>query len=261
MSATIPEPVRHQALHPFRVLPVPKDVRVFPLEGAVMSINPHPGAQIAFPTTLDVDIPVVVEEARAIARANDKSIVAWWIGPEHDALAPALEELGVVNSDTPGFEATENAMALVTPPAGYRPPGIDVRRSDSFEDYKGAVDVLVKCFGYPRQPDEILRERYEEQRVDKAGAGFVALIDGRIVANAFAAFGDAGINLFGGSVLPEVRGRGVYRALTFARWDAAVERGTPALTVQAGKMSMPILERLGFERVGYARVFVDELGS
>ena len=85
----------------------------------------------------------------------------------------------------------------------------------------------------------------------------------RVVLSAvlLAAFGGAGINLFGGSVLPEARGKGVYRALTFARWDAAVERGTPALTVQAGKMSMPILERLGFERVGYARVFVDELGS
>ena len=89
----------------------------------------------------------------------------------------------------------------------------------------------------------------------------VAEIDGKIVGSAFGAFGGAGINLFGGSVLEEARGRGIYRAMTFARWDMAVERGTPALTVQAGKMSMPICEHLGFELVDRARIFVDELAS
>ena len=45
------------------------------------------------------------------------------------------------------------------------------------------------------------------------------------------------------------RGRGAYRAVVRARWDAAVARGTPALAVGAGPMSRPILERLGFEQV------------
>ena len=48
----------------------------------------------------------------------------------------------------------------------------------------------------------------------------------------------------------DARGRGAYRALVRARWDAAVERGTPALTVMAGSMSAPILDRLGFATVG-----------
>jgi len=51
----------------------------------------------------------------------------------------------------------------------------------------------------------------------------------------------------------------VYRALTLARWDLAVERGTPALTVQAGRMSLPICERLGFQLVEPVRLFVDRL--
>ena len=55
------------------------------------------------------------------------------------------------------------------------------------------------------------------------------------------------------------RGRGVYRSLVQARWDWAVELGTPALTVQAGRMSRPILERLGFEFVEPVRVYVDNL--
>jgi hypothetical protein len=42
-----------------------------------------------------------------------------------------------------------------------------------------------------------------------------------------------------------------------ARWDAAVERGTPALVVQAGRMSRPILDRLGFRTVCTIRALVD----
>ena len=49
-------------------------------------------------------------------------------------------------------------------------------------------------------------------------------------------------------------------ALLRERWEVAVERGTPALTVQAGRMSRPICERAGFEFVAPVRVFVDKLG-
>jgi GNAT superfamily N-acetyltransferase len=71
--------------------------------------------------------------------------------------------------------------------------------------------------------------------------------------------GSAGVNLFGGSVLEEARGLGVYQALIAARWEAAVARGTPALTVQAGRMSKPIVEKLGFVGVGQAHIYVDTI--
>ena len=47
----------------------------------------------------------------------------------------------------------------------------------------------------------------------------------------------------------------------FQPWQEAVERGTPALTVQAGRMSMPVLARLGFVKVGEARMYVDDVGA
>lgn len=255
----IPAAVRAQAVYPFRELPVPANTELFPLDGAVMSIGPHPTAQIAFPTSLDVDVAAVVGQARAIARDHDKTIVAWWIGPEHDQLVPAFEAAGVVNRDTPGFEATENGMALVSAPAGERPDGVEIRPVETLEDFLAGWSVVETTFGMPPQSEDELHKRYEEYLEERTiGEAFIALVDGKAVGNAFAAFGDAALNLFGGSVLPEARGRGIYRALTFARWDRAVERGTPALTVQAGKMSMPICERLGFEFVDRSRVFVDE---
>ena len=65
------------------------------------------------------------------------------------------------------------------------------------------------------------------------------------------------MSLAGGSTREEMRGRGAYRALVRARWDAAVERGTPALTVGAESMSRPILERLGFIDVGWTGCLTD----
>jgi GNAT superfamily N-acetyltransferase len=259
--STIPEAVRTQALNPFRELPKPNNVEQFLLDGALLTTNPYPGAQMAWPTSLDVDVATVVEAARAIAREQDKTIVAWWIAPEHDALASAFEMLGIVNKDTPGYEAVENAMALVGAPRGERPEDVELRTVASYKDHRDVARVVEATFGHPPQTEEAYRDRYEDYLSDDFGESFVALLDGKIVASAFAAFGKAGLNLFGGSVLEEARGRGIYRALTFARWDEAVERGTPALTVQAGKMSMPILEKLGFEFVAPARVFVDELSS
>lgn len=256
----LPEAVRRQALHPFFELPTPPSTKTFPLDGAVMTINPYPNPQMAFPTRVEVDVPALVERTRSIAREHGKIAIAWWIAPEHDALAPAFEAVGVVNKDSPGYEAVENAMALVSEPAGERPAGVDVRAVESFEDFRAGMEINMATFALPALPAAEARERYAEYIEEAAGEAYLALVDGRAVGTAYGAFGCAGLNLFGGSVLEEFRGRGIYRALTFARWDKAVERGTPALTVQAGKMSKPICERLGFELVAPARVFVDDLG-
>src|SRR6266566_4229053 len=49
------------------------------------------------------------------------------------------------------------------------------------------------------------------------------------------------------------------RELERARWDHAVARGTPVLAVQAGPMSAPVLDRLGFERYGDVHLYRDRL--
>lgn len=55
--------------------------------------------------------------------------------------------------------------------------------------------------------------------------------------------------LWGGSTLPEWRGRGIYRALVARRAQLAVEQGARYLQVDASEDSRPILERLGFVAV------------
>jgi GNAT superfamily N-acetyltransferase len=257
----VPEPVRRLALNPFHELPVPPEVERIELDGAFVHVDPWPAAQIVGVRGAGpADVAATVEAARAIARERGKTILAWWLPPELAHLAAALETAGLVNEDTPGLEATENALALVEPPAGGAVDGVEVRMTETWEDYRAGAHVNQQVFGLPPLGDDELRARYDDYRhPDNQGRGFVALVDGRVVGTSYASFADAGVNLFGGSVLPEARGRGVYRALVRARWDAAAARGTPALTVQASRMSRPICERLGFVFLAPVRVFVDRL--
>jgi GNAT superfamily N-acetyltransferase len=53
--------------------------------------------------------------------------------------------------------------------------------------------------------------------------------------------------LWGGSTVPEWRGKGIYRALVFRRAQLAHERGYRYLMVMASDNSRPILSLLGFE--------------
>jgi GNAT superfamily N-acetyltransferase len=257
----IPEPVRRLAVRPFHELPTPPDTERVDLDGAFVAITRWPMAQVVgILGDGPSDVAATVQAARDVARDRGKTILGWWVPPEQDHVAPALEAAGLINEDTPGFESVENALALTEPPAGDRVDGVDVREVESWEDYRLSSLVAEEAFGLPPTPEDDLRARYDEYlHPDNPGRLFSASIDGRIVGTSFAAFGDVGVNLFGGSVLPDARGRGVYRALVLARWDAARQRGTAALTVQAGRMSRPICERLGFEFVAPVRVYVDQL--
>jgi GNAT superfamily N-acetyltransferase len=70
-------------------------------------------------------------------------------------------------------------------------------------------------------------------------------------------FPPRGATINGGSVRPKFRGRGVYRALVAARLEIARRAGVEGLCVWGGEMSGPILARLGFEKVGWRRFYVD----
>jgi GNAT superfamily N-acetyltransferase len=262
----VPPAVRALALHPFRELPLPPAFERIERDGVQLVFSPYPNAQIVDPLDLTVaGVPAAVETSRTAARERGKRLLAWWIAPGHDELVPALEREGLVNADTPGYEAVENAMALVSEPRhGRVDPGVEVSEVETYEDYVAAMLVLMDAFEIPdAMRDEAVRElprRWEEYRQPgNPSSQYLATIGGEVVGTAGAGLGDAGVNLFGGAVLPPARGRGVYRALTLARWEAAVRRGSPALTVQAGRMSRPVLAKLGFALVGQVHLYVDEV--
>jgi GNAT superfamily N-acetyltransferase len=62
--------------------------------------------------------------------------------------------------------------------------------------------------------------------------------------------------LWGGSTLPQWRGRGVDRALVAVRAALATTRGVPYLHVDASDDSRPVLERLGDTAVTTTTAYV-----
>ena len=262
---TVDPAVLALALHPFRELPTAPGIERVELDGVLCFFHPYPNAQPVEPLGLAADdVPAAVATARGAGRERGKRLQVWWIAPEDSGLGPALEREGLVNEDTPGFEAVENAMALVQPPAGEGGEEIAVGAVETYEDFTASTEVVMDAFDFPEEmrAEAIaeLPQRWEEYRdPTNPGRQYVARLGAEIAGTAGAVFGTAGVNLFGGAVLVHARGRGVYRALTAARWEAAVERGTPALTVQAGRMSMPVLAKLGFTKVGESRMYVDDL--
>lgn len=112
----------------------------------------------------------------------------------------------------------------------------------------GLRRVQAEAFGSTHSPDDAERLAADFEREGHDGSTFVAVIGGRVVAAAYSAYTPWGVILFGGT-LAAARGRGAYRSVVVARARDAARRGTPVLVTHAGRMSRPILERLGFTPV------------
>ena len=182
-----------------------------------------------------------LEAARAAARARAVPRVEWWLGPS--APAGAAEELlaaGLVPDEVP----TLTGMTCTAGPPAV--PGIEVRPASTAE----AAEIEHAVWGGEARP---------QREPDPAIHLFAALVEGRPAGVARGVDFEDGVALMGGAVLPELRGRGAYRALVRARWEHAVARGTPLLVVQAGDRSAPVLDGLGFVRRAELKLYVDRL--
>src|SRR5262249_46975641 len=146
----------------------------------------------------------------------------------------------VPGEDDPGYAG----VILKHPPATV--DGVDVHKVASFDEHRAAAELTWRSFGFTEEQQAQLRlklrARDDHYRHVDPTSRFVAVIDGTVVGSGSSAYLPGCVYLVGGNVGEDARGRGVYRALVRARWDEAVDRGTPALVVQAGQMSRPILE-------------------
>jgi len=182
-----------------------------------------------------VDVAAVRTEARATGARR----VEWWLGPS--APRSAADELlagGLVAGDPPVL----TALTLDREPPG--PGSVAVRTADPEE----AARVEQEVWGGDLSP---------AAEASPVVHNFAAIVDGAVAGVARAVDMAGGVALMGAVVLPAFRGHGAYRALVHARWRHAAARGTPLLVVQAGPMSSPILERLGFARHGDVHLLVD----
>ncbi len=157
-----------------------------------------------------------------------------------------------------GFAVGEPESVMVfdtdsAPPALLRPPTSDIRL---ISEPAGLADVIAVEDDVWSVDHSWIVQRFGPRLGDPSAPVlfFAAYVGGRPASAAWITFnpGSRFAGLWGGSTLVEHRGRGLYTDLLAARVQAARRRGVRFLTVDAGPMSRPILERHGFQTITQA---------
>jgi GNAT superfamily N-acetyltransferase len=204
------------------------------------------------------DVAATIADVRAELAARGHRAAHWNVGSS--ATPSDLVDRLVAHGLRPDDHLTPLVLAAEPPPA---PAEIEARRVRDFEEFVLAQslthDVFETADDRRTEWETGARERFEAERADRGARVYIAYVEGRPVgaASCVVEQGLPAAIMVGGAVVPDARGRGVYRALVRARWDDAVAEGLPALCVQARHTSRPILERLGFDPVGEVEVLVD----
>jgi hypothetical protein len=201
------------------------------------------------------EVDDVLAEVRSLLRERGRDRTQWEIGSvaEPPNLVELLLDRGIVHDTDPYAVAV---ILVEEPPPG--PPEIVARRVATFDEFAAAQAVQAEAFGLPGDEIEESRATLADRWRDTPNLIHAAWLDGAIICAGTAAPTPQGLLLYGGATVERARGRGAYRGLVRARWDEAVARGTPALMTQAGAMSRPILERLGFKPIGHVDMLIDE---
>ncbi|MFZ0699985.1 MAG: GNAT family N-acetyltransferase [Thermoplasmata archaeon] len=185
---------------------------------------------------------VVASQAEFFRRAG---VQAEWKTFGHDRpkdLAKILAEEGFVPDEPETlvvFDLREELFGETSM------PGLEIRQVIDEAQLRDALRASESAFG---PNTHRFMDRYRGRLADPTIALFVAYVDGSSVATGRLEMfpGRSFAGLYGGGTSPEFRHRGIYRSLVAARAALAQRRGYSFLTVDAGAMSLPILERLGF---------------
>lgn len=178
-----------------------------------------------------------------------------WKAYAHDQPPDLTERLAAH-----GFVAEETESVLVLDLKTTRPaPEARTRvRRITRRDELGDV-VKVKGRVYTKDINDLVeRLTHElEHTPDDIGV-YVAELDGTPAACGWIRFprSSAFASLWGGATVPEARNRGLYTDLLNVRVQEAIRRGFRYLTIDAGSMSRPIVEKHGFQVLTFATACV-----
>jgi hypothetical protein len=203
------------------------------------------------------EVEPAVNHIRRLLAQRGRRVSTWEIGwsATPSSLADRLLEMGMKPFDEPVVAPMVLRQSVTAPRSA-----LVARRAETVNDYVSAAEVLASVFGERIESAEQRQARAVREHAHHRlghGALFIGVLNGKVVAAARSTYLGEVTVLTGGATLSVARGRGGYRALVEARQRDAQERGAPTLVVQAGPMSRPILDRLGFETIGEIRVLLD----
>jgi len=189
----------------------------------------------------------VIDGQAAYFNAQERSFE--WKHHDHDAPAN-LRELLLARGFIASEPETIMAVELSSGPAPFAaPPGYEAR---ALEDGEGLGPLMeVQNAVWPDEKLDWLHESLARERAARPDAiRFHAVWhDGRPVSVGWTRLQGSFAALYGGSTLKEHRGKGLYRALVASRLDEARRLGFAYGLTDAGPMSRPILEKLGFQKL------------
>ena len=196
--------------------------------------------------------------ARQIAFLGAEGRSFEWKRFGHDGppdLPERLTAAGFAAEEAETFVALDLGREMHVRPAD----GVEIRRLDDPAAFGAIAAVNSAVYGDPEHAAWLERVIAEEKRADPDGISVYAAFAGEApvgVGWMRHQRGDAFGSLWGGSTLPDYRGRGIYSALVAVRAGEARSRGCRWLTVDCSPMSLPILERRGFERLSVITPFI-----
>lgn len=137
------------------------------------------------------------------------------------------------------------------------PDGVEIRRATTEDEVISAGRMQGRIFDdaeWRRRVDEVIERMHADESVEF----WIAVADGAVVSagRLEPVAGTEFAGLWGGATDPAWRGRGIYRALTAQRANAAIRRGVRYLQSDSTEFSRPILERSGLVRVSSTTPYV-----
>jgi GNAT superfamily N-acetyltransferase len=172
-----------------------------------------------------------------------------WKAYAHDQPADLVQRLAAH-----GFDQDETEAILVLdvhdPPAALLTPTPHVKRLHQVDELR-EVSVIKQQLGDNR-PFE--RLAYELEHAPDYLSVYVVYAGDLPAGCGWIRFPESSpfASLWGGATLPELRNQGFYTALLAARVQEARARGWRYVTIDAGHMSRPIVEKRGFRLLTYA---------
>lgn len=198
------------------------------------------------------EIDALVAHAVAHFRADPEVTRAEWKTRGHDR-APGLHDSllahGFVAEEPESIMIGAAELLAVDVPL---PDGVALRQVEAQADVRAMTSMTARVFGdSPAEERADADALLDRLSTDDGMELWVAEADGEVVCagRLEPVPGTDFAGIWGGSTLPEWRGRGIYRALTAARARSALRRGKTLIHSDSTEYSRPILERYGFLKV------------
>jgi GNAT superfamily N-acetyltransferase len=192
---------------------------------------------------------------QVVSRIKELNIpVLWFVTPMSNPknLQNILKDHGFI------YQNKWNAMAidLKTVPKSFNiPEGMEIKEVLNLEELKTWTDVLVKSFEFP----EIV-ESYKKYFINLGTRNlnfhhYLGIFNGKPVTSAVLFKGEGAAGIFYIGTMPDVRRKGIAKAMVYYILNEAKNEGYNLSVLQASEMGYPLYKKIGFKKYYTTKIY------